>query len=104
MLAEPREHIRIDGLLAGFIQDLMAHARIEDERNIPHARVAIQLDRANDRFAVLAYRIFGARDEQQRQILGMRAATRGSTACATTPVSAAYPPTVNMTPQSGSSI
>lgn len=58
MLAEPHEHIRIDGLLAGFIQDLMAHARIKDERNIFHTRVAIQLDRANDRFAVLAHRIF----------------------------------------------
>ena len=64
MLAEPREHIRINGLLAGFIQDLMAHAWIEDERNIFHACVAIQLDRANDRFAVLTHRIFGARDEQ----------------------------------------
>ncbi len=67
LMLQPSEHVAMNLVLDGLVQDLMAHAGVKLLGHALNARLAIHLRRAVDAGAALAHRVALPGDQEQRQ-------------------------------------
>ncbi len=70
MAVDPGEHVVVDLLLAGLVQDLVAHALVELHLDVFDPRLLEQGGRAFHAAPLVPYRVERAGDEQDRQLGG----------------------------------